>query len=119
MYADSIKPTNAVIQSASLSIERGLFLTAWLFVKHANGTSQGFGGHALALTWKETPADLTGHFVMRCLRVAGAESWKDLVGRPIRVKATHDKVHAIGHFLKDDWFDPEADFAKMKKAQAV
>ena len=42
--------------------------------------------------------------------------WAKLPGRSVRVRATWDKVHAIGHIVKDDWFDAASDFKVMQEA---
>jgi hypothetical protein len=42
------------------------------------------------------------------LNIAGVNKWEDLSGRFIRVRATHDKVHAIGHIIEDKWLDFDA-----------
>lgn len=107
---------NAVIDSVSLDMgDRGL-LTAWLFLDYG-GSSQGFGGFALYLPKSyahhtlESPA---GHFIFRCMEVAGVEKWQDLEGKTIRVQLDKDglggTIQAIGHIVKDDWFNPSKDF---------
>ena len=45
--------------------------------------------------------------------VAGVEKWEQMKGKTIRVKSCHSKVEAIGHIVKDDWFNPGADFKRM------
>lgn len=106
---------NAVIESARFDTERGL--SAWLTLDYG-GSGQGFGGYMLYLPkgWKYhgESGNYAGHFIWRVLEIAGVDDWSKLPGRTIRVKAEHSKVHAIGHIVKDDWFDPAADFAKMK-----
>lgn len=105
---------NAVIESATITTgERG-FLDCWLMLDYG-GTGQGFGGYVLYLpkSWKhhemKSPA---GHFIFRAMEIAGVDSWDKLKGKTIRVKADMNKVHAIGHIVKDDWFCPADDFKK-------
>lgn len=110
---------NAVIESATITdSDRGL-LDAWLFLDYG-GSGQGFGGYALYLPKNfahhklESPA---GHFIWRCMEIAGVKKWEDLKGKTIRVK--QDKpfgsILAIGHIVKDDWFCPEEDFKALKQ----
>lgn len=110
---------NAIIKSATINdADRGL-LTAWLHLDYG-GTCQGFGGYALYLpnSFKHHKGQLNtaGHFIWRCMEIAGVNDWAKLPGKAIRVRATRTKICAIGHILKDDWFDPEKDFAQMKEA---
>lgn len=109
---------NAIIESAVIDTgDRGL-LTAWLFLDYG-GSGQGFGGYSLYLPkdYKHhtNKGDFAGHFIFRCMQIAGVEKWSDLKGKTIRVKATNGGVEAIGHIVKDDWFNPSEDFAKMRE----
>jgi hypothetical protein len=113
---------NAVIESAKFDTERGL--SAWVYLDYG-GTGQGFGGYILYAPkgWKANSqaGNYAGHFIWRVLEIAGVTDWEKLKGRTIRVKASHGKVHAIGHIVKDDWFDPSEDFnaitAQFEKAR--
>lgn len=110
---------NAIIESAVIDTgDRGL-LTAWLFLDYG-GSGQGFGGYSLYLPkdfkHHTNKGDFAGHFIFRCMQIAGVEKWSDLKGKTIRVKCNHSKVEAIGHIVKDDWFNPSADFSKMSEA---
>lgn len=107
---------NAIIDSFKLDIgDRGL-LTAWLFLDYG-GTSQGFGGYALYLPSSfnhHSDIGFAGHFIYRILKIAGVDEWSKLKGKTVRVKASFSKVKAIGHIVKDDWFDPEIEFEQLK-----
>lgn len=113
-----IETKNAVIESVRLTFaERGI-LECWLTLSYG-GSGQGFGGYALYLPKSydhHTLLSHAGHFIYRVMQVAGVEDWDKLVGRTIRVRASHSRVHAIGHIIKDDWFDPEQDFSKARSA---
>lgn len=109
---------NAIIESAVIDTgDRGL-LTAWLFLDYG-GSGQGFGGYSLYLPkdYKHhtNKGDFAGHFIFRCMQIAGVEKWSDLKGKTIRVKANNGGVEAIGHIVKDDWFNPSEDFSKMRE----
>jgi len=116
---------NAIIESVSLDTgDRGL-LTAWLYLDYG-GTSQGFGGHALYLSKSyKHHADMgfAGHFIFRVMEIAGVERWDNLKGKTIRVKSDKDgiggKIIAIGHIIKDDWFDPAIEFAQLKEVNSL
>lgn len=41
-------------------------------------------------------------------------AFRDLPGRTVRVKSNHSNVQAIGHIVKDDWFDPKAEFQALR-----
>lgn len=106
-----IETKNAVIDSAFFDTERGL--SAWIGLDYG-GSGQAFGGYLLYAPkgWKahECKANYAGHFIYRCLEIAGVSDWQKMIGKTIRVRAEHGKVHAIGHIIKDDWFDPSVDF---------
>jgi hypothetical protein len=106
---DRIEEKNAVITGARFDTERGL--SAWITLDYG-GCGQGFGGWMLGggKGWAGE-ANYCGRFVTRVLEIAGVDDWSKLTGRTIRVRANYSKVQAIGHIIKDDWFDPAADFA--------
>jgi hypothetical protein len=111
------KIENAIIENATITVDDHGFLTAWIFVSYG-GSGQGFGGYALYL-----PKDCTyhtllsaaGHFIYRVMEIAGVEEWNKLKGKSLRVKHTLSEITAIGHIIKDDWFEPQKDFDKLKR----
>jgi len=112
-----IETKNAIIESASLSTGDRGFLDCWLTLDYG-GSGQGFGGYVLYLPKSYSHHELksvAGHFIFRVLEIAGVDSWDKLKGRTIRVKCEHSKVHAIGHIVRDDWFNPSEDFAALKE----
>lgn len=116
-----IKIKNAIIESASIMIEDHGLLSAWVQLDYG-GSGQGFGGFSLYLppSFKHAKdqGPAAGHFIFRVLQVAGVERWDKLPGKTVRVRAEHGKVHAIGHIVNDDWFDPAKDFEAMREGAA-
>ncbi len=114
----SIEIRNAVIESARFDTERGL--SAWVYLDYG-GSGQGFGGFLLYTPpdWRHSKDqwNYCGHFVYRVLQVAGVDDWSKLAGRTVRAKCEHHKIHALGHIVKDDWFDPSEDFEYIKKSR--
>lgn len=109
---------NAIIEKTTITIEDHGSLTIWLQLDYGDCGHQGFGGYALYLpkSFKHYKMEsVTGHFMFRCMEIAGVEKWSDMQGKTIRVKATHNGVQAIGHIIKNDWFDPKADFLTLEK----
>lgn len=110
---------NAVIESARITTEEHGCLTMWLSLDYG-GAGQGFGGYALYLpkSFKHHggQGNFAGHFIYRCLEVAGVESFADLPGKTIRVDSQHSKVHRIGHIVKEVWFDPEEELKMLREA---
>jgi len=112
-----IQVKNTTITSASISNGDHGVLSAWLSLDYG-GLCQGFGGYSLYLPkdFKHSinQKNYAGHFIWRVLEIASVTEWGRLVGKTIRVKSEHLKIHAIGHITKDDWFNPTDDFDKMK-----
>lgn len=110
---------NAVIRSASLSCgERG-FLDCWLALDYG-GSGQSFGGFVLYLPKSfdhHKLESVAGHHIFRIMEVAGVDNWSELPGKTIRAKAHHSGIEAIGHIIKDDWFNPSEDYASLHKAR--
>lgn len=110
--SDLISTKNAIIESAEITSDDHGLLSAWLYLSYG-GSGQGFGGYALYLPKSfshhkvNSPA---GHFIWRCLEVAGVTKWSELKGKTIRVQGTHGRIDGIGHIVKEDWFFPAEDF---------
>lgn len=114
----AIETKNAIIRSAKITNDDHGLLSAWLDLDYG-GSGQGFGGYSLYLPKSFKHHDpigpnYAGHFIWRVMEVADVTRWDALPGKTVRVKAEHSGVHAIGHIVKDDWFNPSEDFERMK-----
>ena len=107
-----IELKNAVIKSATLSIEDHGCLSGWLHLDYG-GTGQGFGGYNPHSTG-HGGGNYAGVFIRRVLEVAGVGRWDQLVGKTIRVEADHGKVYRIGHIVNNDWLNPGEEFGKLE-----
>ena len=108
----------AIIKSARLEIGVGALLTTWLNLSYGDGGHQGFGGHCLynPKFSKRREYNYAGHFIHRCLEVAGVSEWDKLPGRKIRVRkeSQFGRIIEIGHIKDDDWFNPKKDFESWR-----
>ena len=109
---------NAQIESTRLGFDREVFAVAWLMLKYADGTGQGFGGSCLddkaTIGEKHGLLDRPGtawgmEYIFSILRAVGVERWEDVRGKYVRVKYTGSTFDcdpfAIGHIVDDVWFD--------------
>ena len=106
---------NAVIESVEITNDDHGCLSAWLYLDYG-GSGQEFGGYALYLSKSfdhHNVEGVAGHFIFRCLEIAGVSKWSQMKGKTVRVKCDHTKVHEIGHIVKDDWFSPADDFKNI------
>lgn len=110
---------NAIIKSAEITNDDHGLLTAWLMLDYG-GSGQGFGGAALYLpkSFKNHSIDCgyAGHWIWRVMEIAEVSKWSDLKGKTIRVQSDKSglggSIEAIGHIIKDDWFNPSIDFKR-------
>lgn len=112
-----IETKNAIITAATITNDDHGCLSAWLMLDYG-GSGQGFGGYVLYLPKSATHHKLesvAGHFIWRCMEIAGVSEWSQLIGKTIRVKADRGKVYEIGHIVKNDWFNPSDDFGKLEE----
>ena len=93
---------NAKIDFTSLGFQRGTIMSFSIGLDYA-GSGQCAGGYRLDDAGNGTVYGLA--IIMEILKIVGVENWEDLKGQYIRVKATHDKVSAIGNLLEDKWLD--------------
>lgn len=109
---------NAVIESASITNDDHGLLSSWLSLDYGDGGHQGFGGYVLYLPKDFKHHDImshAGHWIWRIMEVAGVSKWSDLKGKTIRVQLDSDglggKIEAIGHIVKDNFFNPSIEFS--------
>ncbi len=122
---DELEVKNAIITCASIRVDRGFILTAYLHLDYG-AAGQSFGGYVLGGIGGEgikaadhaAQPNICGHFIARVLDIVGVDNWDDLKGKTVRVRGTYGRVESIGHIVKDKWFSPEADFSAFRKEAA-
>ena len=93
-----MKITNARIKSTSLEIERDN-LTFWIWLDYGDMSGQGFGGYKI-------DGEYCAKVVRGILTTLEIDRWEQLPGMHVRAMSDDgDTVMAIGHFIKDRWFD--------------
>lgn len=105
---------NCRITSTSFGYEDHGILTAMVFVE-GHGWGCGFGGYAFDQWDEQTNARIPGNgfglrWMTAVMKAVGIESWEKLPGTFCRVKTTGfgGGITAVGHLLKDEWFDPKS-----------
>lgn len=116
---DKIETKNAKIASTTLGYEDHGVFTFYLGLDYG-GSGQSAGGYALdeydriKETRKGYPHAID--LLSGILNIVGVDSWEEIKGQHIRVRASYGKVYAIGNFLKDEWLDFQEFFADHKEA---
>lgn len=114
-----MKIQNAVIESVEITTNDRGILDVWVHLDYG-GSGQGFGGYALYLDKSYTHHRLesvAGHHIFRIMQIAGVTTWAQLKGKPIRVRTdgSFGPIEAIGHIVKEDWFCPKDDYARLSR----
>jgi len=106
---------NGIIEKADVGFDGD-----WLFTYHLQlrgaGTGCIFGGHCLGKRMENKFYFDSRSIValMKILDVVGADNFKELEGKPIRIMEENCSVIGIGNFLEDKWFIPREFFAVKK-----
>ena len=105
---------NAIIKKIWLEVEDHNCLICDIALQGA-GWETIFGGYNLCNSNKLIEGkDYTGFYIRRLIEIFldGYGKLDSLEGMPCRVKMEGRKVTAIGHFLKDKWFEPRIELSK-------
>jgi len=109
---------NAIIESTHLGNESHGIFSSMLHLNYG-GLCQGFGGYGFDKPIKDSGGKFERRegtaygceFIMRILETLEVETWEKLKGTHLRVDTERNKIHGIGHIIKDKWFYPEKDLA--------
>ncbi|MCP4113808.1 MAG: hypothetical protein GY737_00105 [Desulfobacteraceae bacterium] len=111
---------NAIITSTKLGKEDHGIMSCMIMLDYG-GSGQGFGGYIFDDYNEETNSRhgtaFGMEFIMQILKVLEKENWEDLIGTHCRVDGEWGKIYRVGHFMKDQWFDPQELADKMCGAQ--
>jgi hypothetical protein len=114
---------NGKIASTSLGIEDHGIFSSMIMIEF-NGSVQGFGGWALDKFSKELDQRIGTafgcQFILELLKTLEVSTWDELKGLNVRVKRESDsydaRIVAIGHIIKNQWFNPMEIAEKLKEA---
>lgn len=93
-----MRERTAQIKDTFLGREDHGIMTCYITMDYG-ASAQSFGGYFLERT----------DFLSKILDVLEVRSWEKLPGTPCRVRHDSGKIFAIGHFIKDQWFNPGED----------
>lgn len=111
---------NAIITGVDISNADHGMLTVWINLNYGD-SAQSFGGYALYFprdheNWRKQK-NAAGHFLWRVMEVTGVTNWNKLKDKTVRVRIDNsDRIIALGHIIKDDWFVPADEFEQMRNA---
>lgn len=111
---------NARIKSTHLGREDHGIMTCYLHLEY-EGAGQGFGGYALDNPVKDEDGKFLRRegraygmeFICAILRTLEVDSWEKLPGTHLRVDADFHEIKAIGHIIKEKWFNPKVDLTAL------
>lgn len=98
---------NAKIVNAFLGFEDHGILTVCITVE-GDGWGQSFGGYGFGSASQPVMHPFGMEFIRQLLLTLEVNSWSELQGLHVRIRSDHSlgKIHAIGHIVKDKWFNP-------------
>lgn len=92
---------NAEITDTRLSVGTNKFMTLEMDLDYGH-CCQTIGAHCLNGM----------EYILPLLEVLDVGCWEDLKGERIRVKRKNEQVYEIGHFIYDNWFNPNKEIFK-------
>jgi len=96
---------NAIISNIQITKADHDILTAWLNFDFGD-YQQGFGGYTL-YSPRFGDSKFSGRFIWRVMEITDVLEGSQLKGNAIRVRMDNDKIKAIGHIIREDWFCPD------------
>ncbi len=132
MNPQDFKITNGVVRDCKIQMDRGCFLSVWLFIEHEEGGTQGFGGWILGGSPlvvagnHARQANLCAEWLVGIMRATELDDEADIskiVGRPVRVVREKGSgwgadILGIGHIIHGDrWFHAKEQIGALIKSR--
>jgi hypothetical protein len=98
-------PVNGTIESATISVQDGHWMTFWVKVSSPS-TSQNIGGYLLARTNKSGVTTRGFDAILSLLTTVRVDEWGKLSGKHVRVRWAKDcrLPPVIGNLIEDEWW---------------